>query len=156
MINTFTENYLGIDLTCSVEDGAVVGLDFCAGERTAKPEMSAQSLWEAVSSELAEYFSGKRKTFDLPLRYAGTEFQRLVWKGLLDIPYGETRSYGELARLIGRPKAARAVGMACHANPIAILIPCHRVIGCTGALTGFGGGLEAKKILLELEAAHKK
>lgn len=101
--------------------------------------------------QLTEYFDGKRQSFDLPLDPAGTDFQQEVWQALLEIPYGETRSYGGLAGAIGRPKAVRAVGAANGRNPIPIVIPCHRVIGADGSLTGFGGGLEIKRRLLDLE-----
>ena len=101
--------------------------------------------------QLEEYFAGKRKTFDLPLVPKGTEFQQKVWKALQEIPYGETRTYGEIAAAIGNPKAARAVGMANNKNPIGILIPCHRVVGANGKLVGYAGGMEKKEFLLELE-----
>ena len=104
-----------------------------------------------TASQLAEYFAGTRTAFDLPLAPAGTDFQRTVWTALQSIPYGITRSYGELARAIERPTASRAVGAANGRNPIAVIIPCHRVIGASGALTGFGGGLPAKQFLLALE-----
>lgn len=104
-----------------------------------------------VTRELDEYFAGKRSTFEVPLSFHGTEFQKKVWQALQNIPYGETRSYGEIAKWIGCPKAARAVGMAIHRNPVMILIPCHRVIGKDGSLTGYAGGLAVKKFLLELE-----
>jgi len=103
--------------------------------------------------QLNEYFGGKRKIFDLPLLPKGTDFQRSVWNALLTIPYGETRSYVDIAVQIGNPKAYRAVGMANNRNPIVIIIPCHRVIGKDKSLTGYGGGLEAKKFLLDLENA---
>jgi methylated-DNA-[protein]-cysteine S-methyltransferase len=102
--------------------------------------------------QLAEYLSGERTEFDLPLRMEGTEFQQEVWRGLLAIPYGETVSYSELAQRIGRPGASRAVGLANGRNPISIVVPCHRVIGSSGALTGYGGGMERKRYLLDLEA----
>jgi methylated-DNA-[protein]-cysteine S-methyltransferase len=102
--------------------------------------------------QLGEYFAGDRTEFDLPLRMAGSPFQRTVWRALLDIGYGETVSYGELARRIGRPSASRAVGLANGRNPISIIVPCHRVVGSTGALTGYGGGMERKRFLLDLEA----
>src|SRR6185369_6479096 len=107
----------------------------------------------AVRAQLAEYLAGRRRDFDLPLDLtgAGTEFQRLCWKELLRIPFGETRSYGELAQRIGRPAAVRAVGQANHNNPIGVIVPCHRVIGADGSLTGYGGGLPMKRALLELE-----
>ena len=104
-----------------------------------------------VAKELEEYISGKRKKFDIPLQFHGTDFQMSVWKALLTIPYGETRSYGEIAEQIGNAKACRAVGMANNRNPIAIIIPCHRVIGADGSLTAFGGGLPLKQQLLDLE-----
>jgi methylated-DNA-[protein]-cysteine S-methyltransferase len=101
--------------------------------------------------QLEAYFVGERTDFDLELSLAGSEFQRRVWQALLTIPYGETRSYGEIAEQIGASGAARAVGLANGRNPIAIIVPCHRVIGASGSLTGYGGGLERKQSLLELE-----
>jgi len=109
-----------------------------------------QPLAEVIR-QLREYFAGDRENFDLPLAPEGTAFQRDVWKRLCDIPYGETISYGELARRVGNPKASRAVGLANGSNPIAIIIPCHRVIGSNGKLTGYGGGLPIKEKLLALE-----
>ena len=106
--------------------------------------------------ELREYFDGKRREFDIPLAPEGTEFQKKVWRELQAIPYGETRSYGEIAKAVGSPRASRAVGMANNKNPIPILIPCHRVIGADGSLTGYAGGMEAKKLLLDLEKKHKR
>ena len=100
--------------------------------------------------QLAEYFAGTRKTFDLPIRMAGTEFQRKIWRALLDIPYGETRTYGDIARAVGNPRACRAVGGANHVNPICIIVPCHRVVASNG-IGGYGEGIEIKKFLLELE-----
>jgi methylated-DNA-[protein]-cysteine S-methyltransferase len=105
-----------------------------------------------VLRQLAEYFAGDRKQFDVPLAPRGTPFQLEVWRMLQRIPYGETRSYADIARSIGRPAATRAVGAANGANPIPIIIPCHRVIGTNGALTGFGGGIAVKRRLLDLEA----
>ena len=105
-----------------------------------------------TARQLDEYFARKRTRFDLPLAPEGTAFQRQVWQALLEIPFGQTMSYGELARRIGQPAAVRAVGAANGHNPIAIVIPCHRVIGSTGRLVGFGGGLETKRFLLALEA----
>ena len=106
--------------------------------------------------QLSEYFAGRRKAFDLPLTVNGTEFQRRVLEELQRIPYGETVSYSDVARRIGRPKAVRAVGAANGYNPLPIVIPCHRVIGSSGDLTGFGGGLETKRALLRLEAEHSQ
>ena len=105
-----------------------------------------------VIRQLQAYFRGELKEFDLPLALGGTEFQLRVWNSLRTIPYGETISYGQLAERIGNPKAVRAVGLANGSNPIPIIIPCHRVIGSDGSLTGFGGGLSTKKMLLELES----
>ena len=101
--------------------------------------------------ELDEYFRGKRKTFDIPLKIEGTEFQKKVWNALLEIPYGETRSYLDIAKRVGNPKASRAVGMANHNNKIIIIIPCHRVIGSNKKLIGYAGGLDVKEKLLKLE-----
>jgi methylated-DNA-[protein]-cysteine S-methyltransferase len=105
----------------------------------------------AVKEQLAAYFRGDLQAFDLPLAPAGTPFQRRVWQELARIPYGETISYGELARRVGNPKAARAVGLANGQNPLPIIVPCHRVIGSDGRLTGYGGGLPRKEALLALE-----
>ena len=102
-------------------------------------------------TEIAEYLAGRRRKFTIPLDLEGTPFQVKVWKALLEIPYGETRSYGEIARRIGRPQAARAVGMANHSNPIPIIVPCHRVIAADGSLGGYAGGLPMKARLLRLE-----
>src|SRR5262249_54668748 len=100
------------------------------------------------------YFAGQLRKFDLPLRMKGTAFQLAVWRALRDIPYGVTTSYGELARRVGNPKGSRAVGLANGSNPIAIIVPCHRVIGSNGKLTGYGGGLNNKETLLALERKH--
>jgi len=107
-----------------------------------------------VKRQLEEYFAGTRTSFDLPIQPEGTEFQRRVWNALLEIPYGTTISYLELARRIGDEKAARAVGLANGLNPISIIVPCHRVIGADGSLTGYGGGIERKRWLLQHEAKH--
>ncbi len=108
----------------------------------------------AAVRQLNEYFAGTRREFDLPLRLKGSEFQRRVWRRLTEIRYGETLSYGELAKRIGNPNASRAVGLANGRNPISILVPCHRVIGADGSLTGYGGGLERKRWLLAHEGLH--
>jgi methylated-DNA-[protein]-cysteine S-methyltransferase len=112
------------------------------------------ALLEPVRRQLTEYFAGARTEFDVPLRPEGAPFQRQVWEALLKIPYGETASYGEIAREIGHPTAFRAVGAANGQNPIAIIVPCHRVIGSNGSLTGYGGGLPTKRALLDLEAGR--
>jgi methylated-DNA-[protein]-cysteine S-methyltransferase len=118
-------------------------------EETRDPE----ALQEA-SAQLDAYFAGELTEFDLPLAPRGSAFQLAVWRALLDIPYGETASYGEIARTVGRPDAVRAVGTTNGRNPIAVIVPCHRVIGADGTLVGYGGGLPRKRLLLELEAAH--
>lgn len=110
-----------------------------------------QAFCEPVISQLQEYFEQKRKTFDIALDLIGTPFQKRVWEKLTEIPYGETYSYKQVAQMIGAPKAVRAIGGANNKNPIPIIIPCHRVIGSNGALVGYGGGLDKKKILLEIE-----
>jgi methylated-DNA-[protein]-cysteine S-methyltransferase len=107
-----------------------------------------------VARQLEEYFTGRRRAFDLPIRMQGTEFQRRAWRMLMEIPYGQTRSYGEQAKRIGNPNASRAVGLANGRNPIPIVVPCHRVIGADGSLTGFGGGIERKRWLLAHEGLH--
>jgi methylated-DNA-[protein]-cysteine S-methyltransferase len=137
-------------------DGRALHGLYMQGGRTA---IAVQPDWEEadepfadVRAQLADYFAGRRTDFDLPLAMTGSPFQRRVWRALRDIPYGETISYGELARRIGIPSASRAVGVANGHNPIAVIVPCHRVIGADGSLTGYGGGLDRKRRLLELEA----
>ncbi len=115
------------------------------------PRTTQQETLSAAQNQLSAYFAGERQQFDLPLAPSGTDFQQKVWRALQDIPYGETRCYGDIASAAGNPKAARAVGMANHNNPIPIVIPCHRVIGKNGKLVGFGGGLDTKEALLALE-----
>ena len=116
-----------------------------------RSEDRAHPVLREAERQLGEYFAGTREAFDLPLDFQGTDFQKRVWQQLLAIPFGETRSYGEIARALGKPTASRAVGAANGKNPISIVAPCHRVIGSGGALTGFAGGLEAKQRLLALE-----
>lgn len=108
-----------------------------------------------AEKQLRDYFAGTRTDFDLALDFTGTDFQKAIWTALLEIPYGETRNYGQIARAIGQPNAVRAVGAANGRNPISIIAPCHRVIGANGALTGFAGGLKAKEYLLALEAKQR-
>jgi len=149
-------------LLCVVDEaGAVVRIEFGNGRDAQKVTERMQdrgieviedpARTAEVRRQLAEYFAGERREFDLALAPAGTPFERSVWDELRRIPFGETRSYGEIAQALGRPGAARAVGRANGANPIPIVVPCHRVIGSDGSLTGFGGGLDAKSRLLELE-----
>jgi methylated-DNA-[protein]-cysteine S-methyltransferase len=119
-------------------------------------EDPSHPLLRETARQLGEYFDGKRRTFDLELEFRGTDFQRRVWMALLTIPYGETRTYRQIAEQIGNPTAVRAVGAANGRNPISIIAPCHRVIGSSGDLTGFGGGLDAKARLLALEAPQRQ
>ncbi|MFI3319949.1 MAG: methylated-DNA--[protein]-cysteine S-methyltransferase [Rikenellaceae bacterium] len=121
----------------------------CLGEDSAPCKLT-----DLVAEQINHYLQGNLKTFDLPISIEGTEFQKRVWHALLDIPYGETRSYKEIATAIGDPKASRAVGMANNRNPLLLVIPCHRVIGANGSLTGYAGGLEIKRALLQLETEH--
>lgn len=133
-------------------DGKRSGAELASGNGLVTCTVAdAPTLLLQAARELSEYFAGRRRRFTLPLAPAGTPFQQAVWATLRTIPYGETRSYGQVAALAGRPKAARAMGMANNRNPIAIVVPCHRVVGSTGALVGYAGGLEAKRRLLELE-----
>jgi len=138
-----------------VGDGhALQGLYMQAGRpKKIRPDWErSDEPFAAVAKQLAEYFAGERREFDVPLLLDGPPFQRQAWHALREIPYGETVSYGEQARRIGQPDAARAVGAANGQNPIAVIVPCHRVIGADGSLTGFGGGLHRKRLLLDLEA----
>lgn len=142
------------ELLLTFDGEALTGLrmDAHEGQLEAGPGWRRDSgAFTAVQEQLDAYFSGELTGFDLPLRPTGTPFQRRVWEALRDIPYGKTSSYGELAHRIGRPNAVRAVGAANGRNPIAVIVPCHRVIGADGSLTGYGGGLERKRMLLELE-----
>ena len=138
------------------DDGALEEIHFGdVGRASARPGGLKPAL-RCVIEQLNEYFAGKRREFDLPLALKGTEFQLACWNELLRIAYGETISYSELARRIARPNAVRAVGAANGANPIPIIIPCHRVIGANGTLTGYGGGLHIKRALLALEQPQQK
>ena len=134
-------------LEITATDEAIVGVKPVNHEENT----AANDLAQKCRDELEEYFAGKRKSFDLPLKGEGTDFQKQVWDQLKRIPCGETRTYGEVAKMMGRPKAARAIGLANHNNPILILVPCHRVIGADGSLTGYAAGIEAKKYLLDFE-----
>lgn len=135
-------------LTLRAEDGALTAILF-GDQRTGLP--GSDQILDQAEAELKEYFAGERKEFAVPVRLTGTEFQKKVWAALAEIPYGETATYGEIAARIGKPKACRAVGTANHHNPVPIIVPCHRVIGAGGSLTGYGGGLEVKAYLLTLE-----
>ena len=120
-------------------------------EKDSAEDKENNPVVQQTIKELEEYFAGNRKVFTVPLDLRGTEFQKKVWEALREIPYGETRSYKEIAEKIGNPKASRAVGMANHRNPIGIVVPCHRVVGANGKLTGYAGGIPMKQALLELE-----
>jgi len=147
----FFYNYPLCKLGIAEKDGAICSVFFKTDKMPDGFEKNETPLIKKAAAQIDEYFNGKRKVFDLPLNLNGTNFQIDVWKALQTIPFGETASYGEIARLIGNPKAVRAVGMANNRNPIVIIVPCHRVIGHDGSLTGYGGGLELKRRLLELE-----
>lgn len=136
-------------LTIEETDGAITALRF-GGETVSPPPTP---LLQRAAQQLTEYFAARRRRFDLPLRPQGTVFQQAAWSALCDIPYGQTRTYAQQAAAIGNPKACRAVGMANHCNPLPLFIPCHRVIGAGGKLTGYAGGLAVKRFLLELEQA---
>jgi methylated-DNA-[protein]-cysteine S-methyltransferase len=138
-------------LVATCESGAVSGLRFEPDQSGPVEAPVQSSLLDELQRQLDLYWDGRLREFTVPLAPRGTPFQLAVWRALVTIPYGETMSYKELADSIGRPRAVRAVGRANGANPIAIVIPCHRVVGATGSLTGYGGGLEAKRALLELE-----
>lgn len=134
------------------EDGTGITDIFVKGEAAGKDFAANETpLLKEAAKQLREYFSGQRKEFDLPLSLHGTPFQLSDWKALQNIPYGETRSYKQIAEQVGSPKAFRAVGMANHNNPVMIVVPCHRVIGHNGTMVGYGGGLAMKRYLLELE-----
>jgi methylated-DNA-[protein]-cysteine S-methyltransferase len=135
-------------LTLTDRDGALARVWFGARGESASPTR----LLSSATEQLEQYFAAQRTSFDLPLAPAGTPFQLACWWALAEIPYGETSTYGAQAARIGKPEAIRAVGAANGANPLAIVLPCHRVIGANGSLTGFGGGLETKRRLLDLEA----
>ena len=140
-------------LTLARQDDALTHLLFGRVELPGCEEKDAEPLRQAVS-QLREYFAGTRRVFDVPLAPQGTAFQLRVWEALLEIPYGETRTYRDIAERVGCPKGYRAVGMANHHNPISILVPCHRVVGADGSLTGYGGGLHIKEKLLALEKSN--
>lgn len=146
-------------LRIKAEMGAVTELDmaekqdveYAPGEWKILEGDREEHLLKQTIQQLQEYFAGQRRDFTIPIRTNGTPFREKVWEALRTIPYGETRSYGQIAAQVGKPKASRAVGGANHHNPVMILTPCHRVIGADGSLTGFGGGLDVKEKLLQLE-----
>ena len=147
------------ELLLTGNGNALSGLHMTEGRRRVRIDPAWQRFEEpfaAVGAQLTEYFAGERTRFDVALDMAGTQFQPRVWTELETIPYGETISYGELARRVGQPSAARAVGLANGRNPVAVIVPCHRVIGADGSLTGYGGGMERKRTLLGLEAGEAR
>ena len=158
MYYCYLETPIG-DLLLAGEEGALSLVGFPEGSMRREPEpdwIYSEKPFAEARRQLTAYFAGERKTFDLKLNPGGTEFQLQVLDELQKIPYGTTASYGDIAKRIGRPKAVRAVGAANGRNPIPIIIPCHRVIGSSGDLTGFGGGLPTKEALLRLELEHSQ
>ncbi|HEY2273000.1 MAG TPA: methylated-DNA--[protein]-cysteine S-methyltransferase [Jatrophihabitantaceae bacterium] len=150
---TYIPSPLG-ELLVTRDDEGLTGLYLPTGRHATTPPPAGDrddAAFEDVRMQLAEYFAGRRTDFVLPLHASGTAFQKRVWTALCDIPYGRTASYGQTAAAIGAPTASRAVGLANGQNPISIIVPCHRVVGANGSLTGYGGGLEAKRWLLEHE-----
>jgi len=144
-------------LTLLADDDALIGLHF-HDDPASRPRpawVEDRPRFREAAAQLDAYFAGRRQTFDVPLPPRGTAFRKLVWKALQAIPYGETATYGQIARAIGQPQASRAIGGANHHNPLAIIIPCHRVIGADGSMTGYGGGLARKRMLLDLEAGRQ-
>ena len=135
-------------------DGKLSHLIFGEDKRLEEYENKETAITKKTAKQLKEYFAGKRKKFEIPINTKGTPFQKSVWEALCTIPLGETRSYKEIAEQIGNPKAVRAVGMANNRNPISIIVPCHRVIGTNGSLTGYAGGLGTKEYLLQLEKEY--
>ena len=153
---TFMDSPVG-PLLLAGDGESLTHLGFSSGAKARGADPSWQrrdGLFTQPVKQLGEYFAGTRKNFDLPLAPRGTDFQRQVWAALREIGYGETCSYGAIAQSIGNANAVRAVGAANGSNPIAIVVPCHRVIGANGSLTGFGGGLDTKRFLLDLERRH--
>jgi methylated-DNA-[protein]-cysteine S-methyltransferase len=153
---TYQPSPLG-DLLLVRDEQGITGLYLPTGKHPVTPAVDwarDDDAFDDIRGQLEEYFAGTRREFDLTLNPSGTAFQKLVWRALVDIPYGETASYGKTAAAIGEPRAARAVGLANGQNPISIVVPCHRVVGADGSLTGYGGGLDAKRWLLSHEAGH--
>lgn len=144
-------------LTIVERDGGLAAIYMVEHAHAPAPESLGERVDDALpeaTRQLGEYFAGERTEFDLPLNAVGTEFQRKVWAALAEIPYGETRTYGEIAVELARPSASRAVGAAVGRNPISIVVPCHRVVGSDGRITGYAGGVERKEYLLALEGAQ--
>jgi methylated-DNA-[protein]-cysteine S-methyltransferase len=145
------------DMLATRDEGGITGLDLPRSRYPRKVRDDWErddAAFDDIRSQLGEYFAGERQEFDLRLNLGGSPFQTLVWNALIGIPYGETTSYGKVAVAIGHPDGPRAVGLANGQNPVPIIVPCHRVIGANGSLTGYGGGLDAKRWLLDHEAKH--
>ncbi len=158
MYYCYLETPIG-ELLLAGDDDGLYQVGFPKGSMRREPEpdwIFNEGRLEEARRQLGEYFAGNRREFELPLQLTGTEFQVQVLEALREIPYGETVSYGDIAKRIGRPRAVRAVGAANGRNPLPIIVPCHRVIGSTGDLTGFGGGLDTKEALLRHEAEHTR
>ena len=151
MLYTRVDSPVG-ELLLTGDGESLSGLHFAEGAAPPRNAREDPEAFAPVLAQLEQYFAGERRAFDVPLELRGSDFQRDVWAALLEIPYGETASYGEIARRVGRPGKARAVGRANGSNPLAVIVPCHRVIGADGSLTGYGGGMERKRLLLDLEA----
>lgn len=150
MISQYTYQTIWGSVTFVEEDGTLLAISLKSISEGVEQETP---LIQNAFVQLSEYLRGERKTFDLPFKMNGTPFQEKVWQALLDIPYGETRSYKQIAETIGHPKAVRAVGMANNRNPLLIVVPCHRVIGANGKLVGYEPGLDKKEFLLQLESS---
>ena len=146
---TYYKSEIGI-IKIGVSDGAVCEIAIADCPSESAPSVLADRAFK----EISEYLNGKRRAFDFPIAPKGTDFQRKVWSALREIPYGENKTYGEIAAYIGSPKAARAVGNACNKNPLLLAVPCHRVLGAGGSLTGFAAGIEVKERLLLLEKKY--
>ena len=151
----FKGMYIGIAEDSGVDGEPSIVRLFFGGDVPKGFVKQETALLKKAAGQMEEYFAGKQKDFSLPLALKGTEFQMSVWKALQSIPYGETRSYKDVAALVGNAKATRAVGMANNRNPVAIIVPCHRVIGYNGALVGYASGVEFKRLLLDLEQGKK-
>lgn len=138
-------------LIIEARDQAVCTISLAREDQVIPEESGNEPVLDQTKQELQEYFGGKRTAFTFAMNAEGTSFQKSVWNALLTIPFGETKSYGEIAKAVGNPKSSRAVGMACNKNPIMIAVPCHRVLGAGGAMTGYAGGVPVKEALLDLE-----
>lgn len=151
-ISRTSSKFTDLSLCIKADEEKILSISTAKTPQASAEDTTLPKIILETKRQLQEYLDGSRTTFDIPIdTNSGTEFQKKVWAALRDIPYGETRTYGEIAAAIGTPKGARAVGMGCNKNPILIITPCHRVIGASGALTGFACGLDIKKLLLEIE-----